>query len=299
MPALIGLPRSAWRKQPTGIIEANPGNSLFQELAPEALFVPRANALVDLMGKYGVDRYDVSTGLSNTDIPNVRTGRLGFGAWTPTKSHNNDTAGTCWRSTLFPSAATKTLINLYQLLENPSGTNQYVNGVHDGQNHRFYVSAAGNSTNKFLFGLGNTFNTEGDIIWGKAGEVHCSAISANESVCSAYYDGRYITGMNYSFSGTSARPLFLGSNTSVNDTNNYNIILVVANLNFITLVSNKTARADAMREFWVNPWQLFNQEQLRFFSIPTASATAPGVPTSLLNQNLAATSFRSAWTAPA
>jgi hypothetical protein len=30
-----------------------------------------------------------------------------------------------------------------------------------------------------------------------------------------------------------------------------------------------------------------------------SSATAPGVPTSLLNQNLAATSFRAAWTAPA
>jgi hypothetical protein len=35
------------------------------------------------------------------------------------------------------------------------------------------------------------------------------------------------------------------------------------------------------------------------YLISVASAAAPGVPTSLLNQNLAATSFRSAWTAPA
>jgi hypothetical protein len=48
-----------------------------------------------------------------------------------------------------------------------------------------------------------------------------------------------------------------------------------------------------------NPYQLFVPKQSRFYLIPTAAATAPGVPTSLLNQNLAATSFRSAWTAPA
>jgi hypothetical protein len=46
-----------------------------------------------------------------------------------------------------------------------------------------------------------------------------------------------------------------------------------------------------------NPYQIFVPRNVRFYSIPTA--TAPGVPTSLLNQNLAATSFRSAWTAPA
>ena len=47
-----------------------------------------------------------------------------------------------------------------------------------------------------------------------------------------------------------------------------------------------------------NPWQLFAPRRCLY--IPTAgAATAPGVPTSLLNQNLAATSFRSAWTAPA
>jgi hypothetical protein len=35
-----------------------------------------------------------------------------------------------------------------------------------------------------------------------------------------------------------------------------------------------------------------------YFIVAPPAATAPGVPTSLLNQNLAATSFRSAWTAP-
>jgi len=45
-----------------------------------------------------------------------------------------------------------------------------------------------------------------------------------------------------------------------------------------------------------NPWQLFRADPVRIYSL---SSFAPGVPTSLLNQNLAATSFRSAWTAPA
>jgi hypothetical protein len=45
-----------------------------------------------------------------------------------------------------------------------------------------------------------------------------------------------------------------------------------------------------------NPWCLLNSNPVRIYSLPSA---APGVPTSLLNQNLAATSFRSAWTAPA
>jgi hypothetical protein len=50
------------------------------------------------------------------------------------------------------------------------------------------------------------------------------------------------------------------------------------------------------RELDANPWQLFRADPVRIYSLPSA---APGVPTSLLNQNLAATSFRSAWTAPA
>jgi hypothetical protein len=47
-----------------------------------------------------------------------------------------------------------------------------------------------------------------------------------------------------------------------------------------------------------NPYQIWDTGSEPYL-ISAGAATAPGVPTSLLNQNLAATSFRSAWTAPA
>jgi hypothetical protein len=55
---------------------------------------------------------------------------------------------------------------------------------------------------------------------------------------------------------------------------------------------------DEIRSFCTDPYQVFFDDSDDPYLISTG-ATAPGVPTSLLNQNLAATSFRSAWTAPA
>jgi hypothetical protein len=48
-----------------------------------------------------------------------------------------------------------------------------------------------------------------------------------------------------------------------------------------------------------NPYQILIRANDDPYLISAGAAVAPGVPTSLLNQNLAATSFRSAWTAPA
>jgi hypothetical protein len=54
--------------------------------------------------------------------------------------------------------------------------------------------------------------------------------------------------------------------------------------------------AAQIADLHLNPWQIFKADPVRIYSLPSV---APGVPTSLLNQNLAATSFRAAWTAPA
>jgi len=54
--------------------------------------------------------------------------------------------------------------------------------------------------------------------------------------------------------------------------------------------------AAQIADLHLNPWQIFKADPVRIYSLPSV---APGVPTSLLNQNLAATGFRSAWTAPA
>jgi hypothetical protein len=48
-----------------------------------------------------------------------------------------------------------------------------------------------------------------------------------------------------------------------------------------------------------NPWGLFVPADNDPYLISAGAAVAPGVPTSLLNQNITASGFRSAWTAPA
>jgi hypothetical protein len=61
-----------------------------------------------------------------------------------------------------------------------------------------------------------------------------------------------------------------------------------------------SALSDAEIDFLLrDEYSIFEPDNDDPYLISTAAATAPGVPTSLLNQNLAATSFRSAWTAPA
>jgi hypothetical protein len=65
----------------------------------------------------------------------------------------------------------------------------------------------------------------------------------------------------------------------------------------MTRLRNVALSPPEMRALAINPYQIYKPANDDPYLISTA--TAPGVPTSLLNQNLAATSFRSAWTAPA
>jgi len=67
---------------------------------------------------------------------------------------------------------------------------------------------------------------------------------------------------------------------------------------YTILLDNFTATEGFANDLTDNPWIIWRSLKSRIYSFPTSVAT-PGVPTSLLNQNLAATSFRSAWTAPA
>jgi len=293
MAALVGMSRAAWRRQPQGALDVNESNTLavnlvFAHNTKAFGYDSKARKLCAVVGAtWGVEGYQSAGTESSTYIQSSPVVQL----------------GALQNSTVF--ALSRTNASLTTTIPGSAGTI-------GGSGNAIYCErgSSGNDIYKLEWiysGAGELPNTlaaafvyrnDGGTILQK--RISANGLNNNTLVASAivktgtnhavYVDGR-INSETFGSSSTAFTDAtvesWIGGDKRVSDAFWNGSIPLVAGWSRALL----KGELDELRK---NPWQLFKPRRARFFLPPSAT----GVPTSLLNQNIAATSFRSAWTAP-
>jgi hypothetical protein len=294
MAALIGMSRAAWRRQPQGAVDVNESNPLavnlvFAQNTKAFGYDSKARKLCAVVGAiWGVEGYQSAGTDSSTYIQSSPVLQL----------------GALQNSTVFALSRTDAGVTNVT-----PGTTELIGG---GGNAIYCErGSAGNDIYKLEWiysGSGElpdtlaaafVYRNDGGTLLQK--RISATGLNNNTLVASAivktgtnhavYVDGRIDSGTfgssSTAFTDATVESWIGGDKRVTTSFWNGSIPLVAG--------WSRALLKGELDELRRNPWQLFKPRRARFFLPPSA----PGVPTSLLNRNLAATSFRSAWTAPA
>jgi hypothetical protein len=263
MAALIGMPRAAWKRQPQGPMEIDYAYFNTQQVDIFCLGVH----LSDL-------RRSLTFTLNNGAYIGSDQGRRSL---ITTATNQNATSAQNLR--IYETGSSKSvLVNFVP--HSLTGSFEYCL-------HSTIGIAIKHSSISNQWGSVSPITGSGEVL--TARKEYTLMISINGTAGSYFSNGKKLSGAVTYNDFFGEKPLILGNHTLGGIGSPGSLALVVfCNRDLGPIGEQITA----------NPWRIFKAKNTCFYSFPSA-ATAPGVPTSLNNQNLAATSFRSAWTAPA